>query len=215
MVLLLALAGCAPGSINYPQGSSPLYTAYFQELPSDGDATETLVLLLNSTLDCDLTPEDADPVTREQAMAELYIALTREDARVVFLSLKRYVSATDPVGWYPIHDEPSVDYLLDGASPFAARAAYVGINEARVVEDDGLYRAYEPVDVEGGWMDEPSEVRITRSGDTLVGSFEFAEVDVSGRFRASPCDELEFPASLAGAVLAQYGATPQDDTEQD
>lgn len=203
LFLLSALVACTPGRIETASGGPDELRSAWYQIVEGPDSDELRVFLLNSELSCDITPSLADPALRDEALIELYVALTREDARVVALELRRVPGHDGWQGYYPIFDSDELEHRLDGANPFAGRALYVGVNEAEVSADDGLTREYTPTDVEYGWADEPSEVHITEDGGTLRGTFALNGLNVSGRFKASPCADLGFTLDQAESLFFQ------------
>lgn len=184
---LIALTACGPGTLSTNAGDQPLRTALFLERP-DQDRDELLIVLLNSTLPCDVTVDTSDPEEAQQAWLDLGAALFRENARVVYLRAYRLYTRDSWLGHYPLYNEP-VDTHLEGTNPYAVQAFYVGVNEAKVDESEGLYRTYQPTDVDIGWVNGPGELRVSGEGDTLRGEFNFPGIDLSGRFRAKPCSD--------------------------
>lgn len=190
-------------------------TAWALETKS-GEIDELYLLISNSELSTcrfDLSQiEDVDAATQEEVTQELALMLYREGSRIAFLHLYRFRQD----GWegtYPLSDEPVLT-LLDDRDPFAAEAAWWAMLEARVVQDNGLIRSYEPVeyDVE---VDVPSgDVQIDEDGDVLKGRFGLESLDVSGTFKASRCgvtyDNSIFPVIEAGLGTTQ---TTPDETE--
>ncbi|MCB9795180.1 MAG: hypothetical protein H6741_20955 [Alphaproteobacteria bacterium] len=209
-MLLLLLTACTPGRIDSSLGPDELRSAYYTVIEGE-DADVMNLLLLNSELPCDITPALEDPALRDEALTQLYVAFTREGARVVYVELHRWFNAESWQGYYPLYDADDVDHLLTATAPFAARGLYMGVNEAAVTEEDGLYREYTPTEVEFGWADEPSELRVSRDGDTIAGQFGFNHLDVSGRFRAEPCESLTYTLSQAELLITELLNAAQED----
>lgn len=209
-MLLLLLTACTPGRIDTSLGPDELRTAYYSVVEGE-DADVLNLLLLNSDLPCDITPALEDPALREEALTQLYVAFTREGARAVYVELHRWFNQDTWEGYYPIYDQDEVDHLLTATAPYAARGLYLGVIEAEVSEEDGLYREYTPTEVEYGWADAPSELHISREGDIMSGQFGFNHLDVSGRFRAESCESLSFTLDQAELLISELLTTTQED----
>lgn len=208
-MLLLTTLACGNGWLSYPGGQSDIETAIWIKGTIDG--TDTVVMILsNSRLSCDLgaTDED-DPAQVEAAYVQAAAALYREDARNLVLWLKR--DAGDVLGSY---DVAGAD---DGAKRWS-EALYMGVNEAVLGYDGGLFRYYEPTDYdvrEAG----AGTVQLDRlDAETAKGSFDFTDIEVAGRFSAEHCeDSVELfeqlglldlsPTDLFGAY---EDSTPED-----
>lgn len=209
-MFLMWLIACTPGTIDSSLGRDELRTAWYMA-QEGADADRMRLLLLNSDLPCDITPALEDPALRDEALNSLYIAFTREGARAVYVELSRMPNEESWEGYFPLYDLDSIDHLLTGTDPFGGRGLYVGVNEAQVIEEDGLYREYAPTEVEFGWADTPSQLHISRDGDTVTGSFGFDDLDVSGRFRAAACDSLDFTLDQAELLIGQLLTSSLED----
>ena len=180
--MLLAMTGCDPGSFMYPGGEAELRTMTWRIDQEAGDA-KLRVFLSNSVVPC--TFPEGDDEARNRALADLQLAVCREDARHVGLVLYQ----RNEQGWtgtFPARAGANPAALSDTV-PRLASGSYVGIEEAFLVQVDGLDRWYAPAeesffpDLGEGWVD-------VEEGATLRGTFAFPDAGVSGRFDATVCD---------------------------
>lgn len=186
MVLPLLFA-CSHGTLSWPAGSGPLETAFF--LPVDDADTPTLYVALSNSYVASCKRPDLrdDP---DEALEELYLAVTRENTRVALLELNRYGVDTWE-GLFPVASEDFQPNQLSGQDPFIARGSWIGVDEAEVDRDEGLEQTYRVVD--GTYVPSvaaPGQVNISNWEEevALDGSLAFESLDVSSRFRAVPCD---------------------------
>ncbi len=211
MLWLPTLLACAPGTIATPLIDDKLRTAWHQTVQT-GAEVRTLVALANSTIPCE-EPEIDDPAALTKENLAVYSSVTRENARIVMLDLHRYHLEESWVGHYPVHEDADVAWqsYVDATHPHVARARYRGIDEAEVTTDEGLYRLYEPTEYTDLYIDEPAEVRITREGEALHGSFHFDAEDVSGTFRSEHCPHVDLLQVLALLDLIDTTPAGSDD----
>jgi hypothetical protein len=189
-------AGCAPGRIEWATGSDDLRTAlYIVERDATTGASPRIRLLLSNgefgcslpsfTDDSGFSTEESD---QEQALAllQLVTAMCREDARHVVLDLY-HLRWEDAPGVYP--GDSVADATSLGSPNRWSRAAYLGVEEARVADEDGLSRAYEIVEVDARpLLGDGGEASISRLEEGhAVGHFSFPEANISGDFRATEC----------------------------
>ena len=210
---MLLLLGCAAGNLSWSEGSAPVMTAWALEQPGE-ERDELYLLISNSELSScrfDLGDIEAiDSSSQEETAQELALMLYREGSRIAYLHLYRFRQDTWE-GTFPLSSEP-VNAVLDDRDPFAAEAAWWAMLEARVVQDNGLIRSYEPVEYEVE-VDVPAgDVQIDRDGERLHGRFGLETLDVSGTFKASRCD-ADYDESIFPVIEAGLGATqtPTDD----
>lgn len=187
--MLTLLLGCSSGWLNTPEWSGPLHTAlYITESTEDPSVEKATVLLANSYLECSL-PASEDPSELQRAIVTRYAAVTREDARLVVLTLYAFAGSAF-----------ETDYDVDAAAGTwyatvtrgSAGASYLAVNEATVDDEDGFAVLYEPGDNPGDYVlnlavEAPGEVEVGASGEDLRGDFHLEAIDVSGRFRAERC----------------------------
>lgn len=191
-MLPLLLLACSPGWLNTPEWSGSLHTAlYITEASDEPEVAVATVLLANSYLDCDLPPA-TDPAELQRAVINRYAAVTREDARLVVLTLY----ATQTTGFavrYALSATPGALYA--SLSEGSAGASYLAVNESEVEDEDGFSVLYEPADGAGDYqlelaVAEPGEVIVEKEReDQLHGEFQLDALDVSGRFRAERCPD--------------------------
>jgi hypothetical protein len=187
-MLLLVLTACRSGFIRYATGSDDLRAAYYVTVadPTYASLSQTVVLLANSDIDCNHLPTvadkaDADPVTDA--------AFTRENARVVVLYLYQRLGSSI-VDHYDLDESQSGENVTTDHG--VAAAAYLGVNEAVLTDEDGIERFYLPGSNPGDCelvphVPSPGAVDITRADDHLKGTFSLDAIDVSGRFDALEC----------------------------
>lgn len=200
MLIVAALIACTPGTVSTTAGSDRLRTAlYHVERDPDGD--QLTLMLFNSYVPCQLEPRDGDAQAIDAAREALDIALLREGSRVVFAEVLRLPGEKTWTGPVPIYDDENLGRFLDGVDPMAARALYGGVNEATLLDDDGLEQTYNPTDVDLAWITPPSWLELRETRDGLSGRFSLENVDVAGRFRAQPCPTLDQHVARAYAVL--------------
>ena len=208
-VLLLA---CRSGVIHYPTGTDDLRAAWFQTAPyplrvdEEGEPTltQTIVMLANTSVDCEDIPTlDVD---KKGALdnPETVAVFTRENARVVILFLFQD-KHRDLVSTYVVDEElPGENVTTQNG---VAAAAYLGVNEAELIDEDGLVRFYLPGSNPGDCVlvddvPPPGEIVITDASRNLKGTFALDAIDVSGRFDAKECtDNPEFMTTLQSVVL--------------
>ncbi|HJN77801.1 MAG TPA: hypothetical protein QGF58_28035 [Myxococcota bacterium] len=179
---------------------------------------ELFLLISNSELSTCASPFDLsdidslDSASQEETAQELALMLYREGSRIAFLHLYRFRQDSWE-GTFPLSSEP-VNTILDDRDPFAAEASWWAMLEARVAQEHGLIRSYEPVEYEAEVDVPDGDVQIDRDGERFHGSFGLESLDVSGTFKASRCgvsyDKSIFPVIEAGLGATQ--ATP-DETE--
>lgn len=191
--MFLWLAACASGTINYPTGSDRIRTAYFatEDDPAWDNVRQAVVLLANSDVSCNSIPSFDESAMELDEIAEV-AAFTREDARVVVLYLYQRRDA-EWTSQYDLLTDHSGEFVT--TSKGVAGAAYLGVEEAALLDDDGLQRFYQPGSNPGDCMllpnvGEPGSVEITRDGnDKIGGSFSLEGIDVSGHFTAERCSQ--------------------------
>jgi hypothetical protein len=161
------------------------------------------VFLANTQIDCeDISTPDFDTKTLESP--ETVAVFTRENARVVILSLYQD-KRRDLVSSYVVDPEPLAENVTTENG--VASAAYLGVNEAELVDEDGLVRVYLPGSNPGDCVlvddvPPPGEIVITDASRNLKGTFSLDAIDVSGRFDAKECtDNPEFMTALQAVIL--------------
>ena len=209
--MLVLLLACRSGVIHYPTGSDDLRAAWFQTAPyanrenakGETTLTQTVVLLANTQVDCEDIPT-LDVGKKALDSPEAVAIFTRENARVVILFLFQDENQ-DLVSSYLVDEEPAGENVttVNGV----ASAAYLGVNEAELIDEDGLVRFYLPGSNPGDCVlvdqvPPPGEIVITHAATTLRGTFALDSIDVSGRFDAKECtDNPEFMTTLQSVVL--------------
>ena len=208
-VLLLA---CRSGVIHYPTGTDDLRAAWYQTAPytgrfdehGDPTLTQTIVMLANTSVDCEDIPADISNGKKALDDPETVAVFTRENARVVILFLFQD-KHRDLVSSYVIDEEQPGENVTTQNG--VAGAAYLGVNESELVDEDGLVRFYLPGSNPGDCMlvqdvPSPGEVVINDASPNLKGTFALDSIDVSGRFDAKECtDNPEFMTTLQALVL--------------
>ena len=186
VAVFLGFAACksGPGTLVSPQGTEELRTALYR-VGIFGGAPEVVLVLSNGDLECGL-PNFTDTSRQAESAEGLLAAACREGAQHVALYL--YTLQSSLAGHYAGENRASVDALGDG-NDRVARGSYYGIEEAFLVEIDGLERGYAaskdlylPVMGDGGEVDISSD-----ADDTLEGWFSFPGDGISGEFRATRC----------------------------
>lgn len=170
---------------------------------------QSLLLLLNSTLPCRAPEVENDPDTPDVDeaaaavrywQAQLYTAFSREGALAVAMGLYTYEPEwTGEYSFYANTFAHATDRLREESR--VAYGAWYRVDEAALIEADGVYYVYEPTRVTPGvGVEDPAWVRVTTRGDAhLAGQFSFTPTELSGTFRAEACDNGE----LLDAVIAQ------------
>jgi hypothetical protein len=185
--------------------------------------TQTIVMLANTQVDCEDIPTLPEEDTKTLNSPETVAVFTRENARVVILFLFQD-KHEDLVSTYVVDGEPAGDNVTTQNG--VASAAYLGVNEAELVDEDGLVRFYLPGSNPGDCVlvddvPPPGEVVVTDAGRNLKGTFALDSIDVSGRFEAKECeDNPEFMITLSSIVLLPYDTFSTcldggDETHQD
>jgi len=176
-----ALLGCGtPGELRFPGGSAPVRTAWFHV---DTQPTPTLrVFLSSSVFPCRFPSVDSEAF--DTAQADLQVAACREGAHHVGLTL--YQQGAPPFdGRYPAEAGAS-ELALGPDRPRLASGSYFGVDEAFLVEVDGLKRAYSPS--EETYLPDLGRGEVSLAdGDRLRGDFAF-DAGVYGSFQAEACD---------------------------
>lgn len=192
VALIVGVTGCAgPGVLSGPGATTQLRTARYRIGISDG-GPELVVLLSNGVFDCGVAAFD-DAIAQSAAEEALYVAACREGAQHV--ALHAYASFTD-AGWagaFPGADDAAVSTLGEDR-PRLSRGLYYSVEEAFLVEIDGLSRGYQATEDtylpelgDGGRVELDPETDDPVELGTLRGSFAFPVDGVSGRFVAEPC----------------------------
>ena len=208
--MLVLLVACRSGVIHYPTGTDDLRAAWVQTAPYTGRVdesgeptlTETIVMLANTQVDCQDIPNMADKTAFDSP--ETVAVFTRENARVVILFLFQD-RHRDLVSTYVLDDDPPGENVTTENG--VASAAYLGVNESELVDEDGLVRFYLPGSNPGDCLlvqdvPSPGEVVINDASPNLKGTFALDTVDVSGRFEAKECkDNPEFMTTLQAVVV--------------
>src|SRR4030095_12782774 len=144
--MLVLLLACRSGVIHYPTGTDDLRAAWFQTAPYTGrldqngepTLTQTVVMLANTQVDCeDIPTMDQKALDSPETVA----VFTRENARVVILFLYQD-KHRDLVSTYVLDDDLTGEHVTTEHG--IASAAYLGVNEAELVDEDGLVRFYLP-----------------------------------------------------------------------
>lgn len=213
------LLGCQVGTMRTTYGTTPMVTAMHMVLPDTGDQDVTRILLSNSALPCDAQVPTFEPGDtglqedeRQDAYTELVIALSRENSRIVMLDLHAF-ELESRQAFYPLSAASPTG--LTGRNPTQAQASYYGVNEAEMLSDQGLEQTYTPTDVDvASNIDGPGWVEITRDADgKLAGAFSLDPVEVSGRFRSTPC-EVEYEDSTLYWIEFYASQIAPDPTEE-
>lgn len=185
--LILGLCGCGggPGLLIDGSGLWPLRTARYRIGIRDG-APELALVLSNGDFACGLPSFPSDPERQARETEALLAAACREGAR--HASLRLYQRDEDWVGAFVGADHAEAADLTS-ERPRLARAAYYGVDEAVLIEFDGLTRGYAAL--EEIWLPvlgDGGEVRIEeKTGSALRGWFSFPDEDLSGEFEATRC----------------------------
>jgi hypothetical protein len=210
--MLFLFLACRSGVIHYPTGSDDLRAAWYQTAPyplrvdaaGEPTLTQTIVMLANTQVYCADIPTPAEVGDKTFDSPEALAVLTRENARVVILYLFQDKSR-DLVSTYVVdEDQPGENVTTQNG---VASAAYLGVNEAELVDEDGLVRFYLPGSNPGDCMliddvPPPGEVVITDASPHLKGTFSLDAIDVSGRFEAKECtDNPDFMTTLESVSL--------------
>ncbi len=182
--LLLAMGCATPGVLQTPDGITEIRTARYRIGVRDG-LPEIVVLLSNGYFECGI-PRYDDAAAQEAALTSLGAAACREGAKHVALHLYRREDGW--TGGYPGLTDASAEDL-DEDHPRLARAAYYGVDEAFLVELDGLIRGYAAAKSTlldglgtGGLVQIDAD-----TGDRLDGWFQFPDEGLAGEFRAERC----------------------------
>jgi len=176
----LVAVGCGgPGQLHFPGGSAPIRTAWYR---IDSQPNPQLqVFLSTGRFPCSF-PDVTGEAYRE-ALGELQVAACREDSRHVGLSLFQ-VRGTDFDGVYPAEAGANAAALGPGARRLA-NGSYFAVEEAFLVEVQGLGRAYSPS--EETYLPELGSGQVeVDSGDRLRGALSF-DAGVHGHFVAEAC----------------------------
>lgn len=224
MTMIVLCAGCAPGVLHWPGGSEPIRSVLFysETLGStdgrQGIAHRAMIALSTSTIQCDpISPGDDWKI----AEADFVTALGREGAKHILLELyKTENSAWE--GQYNGTDEPDFSTLVtDTETQRIASGDYLSIDEAKVTDEDGLIRLYQPTAITVNQMDASSWVDIDYwldglDGD-LTGSFSFGNSHISGTIRrASLCTSTSIAFSiLEGCADVDLLPAAEDADEDD
>src|SRR4029453_5975993 len=140
--MLVLLLACRSGVIHYPTGTDDLRAAWFQTAPYTGRVgpngeptlTQNVGMPANTQVDCeDIPTMDQKALDSPETVA----VFTRENARVVILFL-----------YQDKHRDLVSSYVIDEGQPGenvttqngVADAAYLGVNESELVDEDGLVR---------------------------------------------------------------------------
>lgn len=221
-MLVVLLAACGP-RFHTDDGAEPVRGAlWFDPVTVSGSTADPgvapkqrLVVLTNTPMPCDPLELENDPDTPavdEAAAAilywegQVYSALNREGALAVGLGL--YTWEDDFTGAYDVQSDASVnaEAWLVGTTHVAFGAWY-RVDEASVEEVDGIFYTYAPVEVSYDVaVAAPAWVEVEDDGDDLSGSFSFEPTELSGRFRATRCDNSTLYQGILGALVAlRYG----------
>lgn len=185
LLLTWSLLGCAAGSLVFPGGTAEVRTAWWRADRDDGDDV-LRVFLSNSDLPCSF-PGGGDAAFGD-ALQSLQLGLCREGARHVGLTLFR----RDGGGWsgtFPARAGAN-PAALTAERPRLASGSYGGVDEAFLVQVDGLDRWYAPL--EEAYVPDlgEGEVHIEVDGERLSGTFAFGEAGVFGEVaRGQACSE--------------------------
>ena len=175
------LAGCADlGELRFPGGSAPVRTAWYR---IDAQPSPSLsVFVSSSRFPCEFPEGRGEDYT--EALGELQVAACREGAHHVGLQVFQS-SGTTFDGAYPAEAGASAA-ALSASRPRLARGAYFGVEEAFLVEVDGLRRAYSPS--EETYLPDLGPGRVELDHDErLRGELAF-DAGVYGTFTAEVCD---------------------------
>jgi hypothetical protein len=168
-----------------PSGPAPLRTALYRLGPRQG-LDELVLLLSNGELSCGL-PGLTDLEAQSDATEVLYTAACREGAQHVVLRL--YSWEGEWLGQFPGSDAASAE-MLSSAQRHVAGGSFYAVEEAILVEVDGLgrfYAAEESVYVPE--LGDGGQVMVDKMDDrALTGWFSFPDDDLSGEFRAERCE---------------------------
>jgi len=176
---------------------------------------QSLLLLLNSTLPCRAEDVENDPATADideaaaatrYWQAQLYTAFSREGALAVAIALYTYEPDwSGEYSFYPNTFTRAADRLAEESR--VAYGAWYRVDEAALLEADGVYYLYEPTQVTPGiGVDDPAWAVVdARGDDQLAGQFSFTPTELSGTFRAEACDNgVLLDAVVAQIVALQY-----------
>ena len=196
------LACNGPGTLYTPDGPEMLRTASYRVGLRDGEP-EMVLLLSNGHFTCGW-PSFSDTETQAMAIAALLAAACREGARHV--SLRAWDRTLSWDGVFPGRSNVPSDALSDEI-PRLATGSFYAVEEAFLVEIDGLARGYAaseeiyyPHMGDGGTV-ELSPAGTTRDGtERMRGWFAFPEEGISGEFLAERCVG---DTSLLDVVTAQ------------
>lgn len=184
-----------------PVGAEPLRTALYRVGLSDG-APELVIVLSNGDLQCGL-PNWKDTSRQAEAAEALLAAACREGAQHLAL----FLYSGSP-GWVGVYDgvNDAAAGALSADRPRVAKGAFYGIEEAFLVEVEGLERGYAAS--EDLWvpvLGASGEVVITGEGaDFVEGYFDFPREGISGEFHAERCTgSTELVDNVASAPI-QY-----------
>lgn len=185
-VASLALVACAsgPGTLVSPVGDTALNTALYRVGIFAG-APEAVIVLSNGDLECGI-PDFPDTERQAEATEGLLAAACREGAQHVALTL--YSREPGWRGAYEGQNRAAPD-ALDEDHVRLAKGSYYGVEEAFLVEIDGLARGYAASeDLYLPDLGDGGTVRITEDeDDVLSGWFVFPGDGLSGEFRAERC----------------------------
>jgi hypothetical protein len=218
--MLLLLLACN-GTFHSELGNDAVRTALWFDVNALEGVTnpavprENLLLLLNSTVPCrapEVRNDASTPEVDEAAaavqywQAQVYTAFVREGALAVAMGLYTFEPAWD--GRYAFHAEAftAAPDLLQSETRVAFGAWY-RVDEAVLDEANGVFYTYTPTDVQySPAVDTPAWVNIDAHEDGVFsGNFSFTPTELSGTFRAEPCDNRELlDALLAQVVQLQY-----------
>jgi hypothetical protein len=200
---MLACGG--PGTLYSPDGTDELRTASYRVGIRDG-APELVILLSNGVLGCGF-PFESETAAQAEAVEGMVAAACREGARHVALRL--YDRDARFTGSFP--GLSGADGRALETLPRVSAGAYYAVEEAFLIEIDGLDRGYAasedlylPELGDGGRVEITSTAVNPAAGEvgaeTLSGWFDFPDERVSGEFRAERCIG---DTSLIDAVTAQ------------
>ncbi len=186
VVFVVAGAACLPpGTLVGPGGTVELRTAIYAVGVTDG-APELKMLLSNGLFECGI-PKLSDETEQDLALQGIFAAACREGAQHTSLHLYQGES-TAWAGTFQGKTYASADDLTPERARLA-RGAYHSIEEAFLVELDGLVRGYAVAEEEVlPDLGDGGEVTLDLDeGDRLLGRFSFPDEGVSGEFRATRC----------------------------
>ncbi|MEQ1507548.1 MAG: hypothetical protein ABMB14_35285 [Myxococcota bacterium] len=197
--LVSGAASCAgPGTMWSPQGTTALRTALYRVAVRDG-APELVIALSNGELDCAL-PTSTDTADQAEAIEALLAAACREGAQ--HLALHAYDVDEAWTGTF-VGRTGAEASELGPLAPRLARAAYYTVEEAFLIEIDGLARGYaasEDLYLPDFGNDGLLDLDGPDDDGRLRGAFTFPDEALSGRFRAERCDG---DTSLLDVIAAQ------------